>query len=414
MRATHFAAVAFLVLCRVGPAPAASPTTAPDVPPLIAQLDADDWHARDAAVAGLVALGEAARPAVADAAAHATSPEVRSRAAGVIAALNKLVNERPMEVTLHLKGVTPRQAFAALCQVSGLRVGYWPDSLWGPREKVPTINVDLDDRPVWSAFRDVCRHAGGVVELGSPSDALTISKAERSAADPLAGPWSGSSRVIVCAKPADGDDDGSLWLLTLVDPGLHLTRSGNRAVVSAVLDDHGRSLLRDPYAALWTPEPLSYCAVKLAPPVTGATKISVVRGSILTSEVLRSERVVIDDAAHAGPEPRTFGSITVRLSDWRVADGKIRYVLRAWSDGTAELSSESLLMDMSLEDQGGKPVGKPAAWSVGHDRGTLVYHGQRKIDGPVNGPVRLVWQVATHTRPLTIPFEFRDLPLPRP
>jgi hypothetical protein len=393
---------------------AVPPTTGVDVSTLIAQLDADDWQARDAAEAQLVAKGEAVRPAMVDAAAHAASPEVRSRAAGVIAKLNQADAERPTTVTLHLTAAEPRQAVAALCAASGLRVRCGPDDSWASGDRAPKFTVDLVDRPVWAALRDVCRQAGAVVQLGGPSDTVTVAAADAAAADPLAGPWSGSSRVIVCAKPADGDDDGSLWFPVLVDPRLHLTRSGNRVEVSDVIDDRGRSLLEERHVTSWQPDPLSYFTVHTGPPAAGATKVAVVRGRIFTREVLSSEHVVIEDVARAGPAIRTFGHLRAQLSDWQAGNDDVRYTVRVWTDGTVEVWSESLLMDTRLENVAGGPVGKPAAWDVGHDRGALVYHGRRRVTQPIQGPVRLVWDAATRSRPVTVPFEFHDLPLPKP
>jgi hypothetical protein len=76
---------------------------------------------------------------------------------------------------------------------------------------------------------------------------------------------------------------------------------------------------------------------------------------------------------------------------------------------------------LKVLDAKGQPLEHRGYSSTGRNNETeMTLHfgqGHRFADGqdePTGDPVKLLWEVPTETRDVTIPFEFTDLPLPSP
>jgi hypothetical protein len=410
--------------------PAGTPTTGPSVPPdvaaLIQQLDADDWQARDAAAEQLVAKGDAVRPAMADAAAHSASPEVRSRAAGVIAKLNQLAAERPTTITLHLTDANPREVFAAIARQAGISIRIWPDHLWtGQFGVAPKVTMDLQDRPFWEALSEACRRSGSRPERMGFDEDLTIM--EGRGTDPLAGPRCDAGRFTLVAQSfsrqrqinyADGQTNGGdmLSMVALLDPKLRLAHgSGVLVQLDAATDDKGNSLLP---AQAATPQelmgsrggPMLDLSVALGPVPATATRIASLRGQLSAAVVARSERMTIEDIARAGQVTRRVGSYTVELQKAEVGERNVSYtvLIRSTGMGMPSLAAR----DLRLEDADGQPLRGGGGSSTSGFNGQLKCDMQVRTAEPIHGPVRLVWDVVTQTKTVKVPFEFHDLKLP--
>ena len=253
MRVRRLAAIGLLVLaCSVRPTTAVLPTTAPDASALIARLDADDWHARDAAAEQLVAIGESVRPAVVDAADHAASPEVRSRAAGVIERLNQVAAERPTLVSLRVTAGDPRDALTALAKQAEMPIRFWPDDGWASR-RGPPVTPNLVERPFWPAVLEVCRQAQ-VGPLGVDKQRVTTFGGRPTATDLLAGPQVLAGPWLLVPKPvvprgmppqqagAQGPEGNPLPLWLFVDPKLRVAGAPT-VELTVAQDERGWSLL---------------------------------------------------------------------------------------------------------------------------------------------------------------------------
>ena len=424
------ATVVFLVLnARVAAAagPATTRAADPDVAALVVQLDADDWQARDAAAAKLVAKGDAVRPVMADAAAHAASPEVRSRAAGVIAKLDQLAAERPTRVTLHYANANPRDAFAGLAKQAGVPIRIWPDYLWTGRfGATPKVTIDFTDKPFWPAMDELCKQAGARPQRMGNGEELTIM--EGSGQSPLAGRQSAAGRFTIVAKSyqrqrsvdyADGQTNGndSISFVALLDPKVRLASSSPSFVqLAAATDDKGNSMVPD---AGTSPEqinggggPMAEFQVEVRPAGAGATKVATLRGTLKAAVIVKSERMVIDDLGHAGPVTRVVGPYTVELKQAKVTDREVSYtlVVQTPGGGRGEMSHR----DFRLEDAAGQPISGSGGTSSTGMNGQRTFESHLMTSEAIHGPVRLVWDVTTQTKVLTVPFEFHDLPLPPP
>ena len=464
MRPTRRALLAILLATVTTTARAAAPTTSattrptpPDVAALIRQLDADDWHDRDAAAGRLFAVGEPARQAVADAAARSDSPEVRSRAAGVIARLDQADVNRPTLVTVHGDAGSPLAIFDAIASAGHVQFNYWPPRLQGGRP-VPGrgVPVDLVNRPFWEAFDLACaatgcgidpnlsRHNGsgptiradagrrlllpGTVVAGP----LTIAPRE---AD---GRFAAFDRRRAGAGVVDGDGGGvTLGLLVLVDPKLStLPDAPPTITITEAVDDQKQSLAAKPNAppaggparaamamarrqqraAAMARDGLNNAlmhdvSVELAAPAAAAQRVARLRGTVTVRVIDRSDTVAFDRAEQANHEQRTIGPYRVTLKHCDIDEDGVSYTVTVRAADGGEMPPA--VPTFRLEDADGRPIddgnGGGGSMSDGR-RVTLERRAQPR--GPVRTPARLVCTAVTATRDVTVPFEMRDLPLP--
>ena len=408
---------------------------------MIRQLDDDDPAVRDAAVDRLVAKGEAARGAVADEAAHSDSPEVRARAAGVIARLDRAVADRPTTVTLHKANANPRDLFLALAKQGGTDVTFIPDVLWTPQfGQAVRVSVDFTDVPFWEAVDELCRKSGADVRPEFPGDGLKVVAGRGKGL--LAGPRVDAGRLTLIAQGydryravsyADGNQAGSdqLDLTALLDPKLAIVDGTTVDVsVTEATDDKGGSMLvpaaarprrgvgRLPFGMRTgqSAGPVVKLPVPLKAAADGATALRTIRGTVAVQVADGVDRVVIDDpaAAAAGRVAHAVGPYSVELERCTVSANRVSYSLKvAVTDGTR---TDPGLPGVRVEDADGNPVTGFGGGSRTSPRG----NGEAEISAdlmtrdPVRGPVRLVLTAATKSKTETFPFEFHDLPLPKP
>ncbi len=430
-RIASWVLTAFLTIGSTGraAAPAATQGAEPGVTALIAQLDADDWRARDAATAQLVDRGEAVRPAMVDAAEHAASLEVRRRAAGILARLRRIAAERPTTVTLHLAGVNPRAAFAALSKQAGVPIGVWPEWAWVATSTsvVRPIDVDLDAVPFWVAVDRVCTVANGHVTSGR--DAINVTDGTGDGRL-LGGPVCDAGRVLVVGRTfernrevdlADGRQTArdALKLVVLLDPKVTLDDDRSPSVsIDRMVDDAGGELVPSTHKATGgyygeSGNLLFNIEVDVGAPAPGATRVGQASGVVSGIRPALPEPLVIDDLAHAGSEVRTAGSFAVRLNRATVTGKSVAYHMSVRSFAGLTVPTTGL----RLEDASGTPIVGQA--DVDQSRpadgdGQIRVDGKVDVEGAIRGPVRLVWRLPAVGPPLVVPFELHDLRLPTP
>jgi hypothetical protein len=287
--------------------------------------------------------------------------------------------------------------------------------------------MDVTDQPFWMVLDDFCKRAGCRVQRMGNGEELTVMQGG-GGDGPLAGRHTPIGRFTVVAKSFDhqrsvsytdgtNSSNDSLSFEVLLDPKVRLAAS-TPSVVELLegTDDRGTSLLP---AAGGSPEQLADASgsvasftMSVAPAGAGATRITVLRGRLKAAVIARAERMVIDDIGHAGQVTRVVGPYTVDLQQASVAGREVSYTLVVHGAGRA--MGHMMHREFRLEDQAGEPITGGGSTSSGGMADRRTFQAHVTAAEPIKGPVRLVWDVTTETKVVTVPFEFRDLPLPPP
>ena len=404
--------------------PAAAFQPSPEVDALISRLTDPHWQIRNRAIERLVQLGASAEPQLW--AARQNAPDVDSRAR-IELALTRIGEARragSTYVTLHLKGVSTRDALAAFTRATGTR--FEAGSAESPGSAGP-ITLDLDHQPFWIVLRALCAQAK--LEVASIDDAGTVFLrgddahwGDRPAS--IEGPYMLVARTLELTRsidfvnPRNVSDAYTLVVLAYAEPKVRPIYWNIRSIDQCVTDT-GREFAPSQNDA-WATGALNTdqeTRLEFTAPADAGRKLARLRlnASIVLSE--KSETIDLPHLMSVRHETRTLGGWRVVVKGVSKGEGD-RYsaAVSVYRDDHSpdEWTERMGLLDSAqpkLLDSAGKPL----------DAG-----GTSLNDGPdewewscdvtpvnaANAPSRLRWDFPLQTRQVGVSFELRELPLP--
>lgn len=429
-----------LTILSVLAAGAAPPATRPssDVDTLLRQLAGDDWSLRQKAQQKLVALGPDAEPALRKwiAQSHDQESVARAEAALRLIAEGRLVGPTP--VTLHLHQVDPAGALEELGRQLGQEIATDPPDLWKQKDW-PRVTLDADHEPFWkvmlalSAQLDLepqpSENAAGL-RVGEAADAPNWAASPSVVSGPFLLMATGATRTrtVRFAQPADVEQSCELTLVAYVEPKLRPIHDSFSVHIDRATDERGQSLLpADPgeladAVSFTEPDPGRRWEVsidlKLPPIAPGKKSTATVKGvaSVMVPVKLRSIEVTDVLETHDLARRAAGRRLTVQ-SARRTNGGGVEVTVILFRD---ELDDEQWRQFadprdfVHLVDDHGRatPLASVSQSESAEHQATLTLQFAPSAQGATSGPLKFVWQVAEEIRPVRIPFEYRDLPLP--
>jgi hypothetical protein len=424
-------------------ATAATTRPAPaDVPALIDRLKASDWATRAKAQEQLARLGEDARPALErllkpDA---NTDLEAVEAARALLARLGTAERYGPTTVTLHLKDVPAPDALAALAAQAKIAVAPEPASLWpgGGNATIPRVTLDCDHQPFWAALQQLCAQTG--VRLASSAPGAPVQLAPTDPKTP-AGPYAVAGPFLLKVKRIERT--GSLVFDGPRDfnasPGCRISffvwgepKMGKAAWSIQNLDELSTDAAAKAANALNTHNffggsgdvgGLNEGRLTFNDPLPG-TKITRLALTARFTLIERTEKLTVDRVLGAGRVERLIAGYPFVLKDVnKIGEGRYAYTIEVrpgehTADEFSALIQHLQRNDPRLLDAQGQPLwmsggsssyGQKEYTSTRQLRCDLVGGGNGKKVGP---PARFEWDVPVEVRTLTLPVEFKDLPLP--
>lgn len=431
-------------------APSAEPQTGPTnhasaagnaADALVARLSDPDWRRRDKARAELVRLGEAAVPALDRVTRSAPTDEARTAAA---AALKQIADDRVVGasyVTLKLTDAPARRAFEELGRQAFAPLRPYPDDLWAGDMAQAKVTVDVDRQPFWAAMRELGRQTG--LEVREFNGEQRLMHAGGNPNGQLGGRAVVAGAFLVTANQltrsqtidlsADGDppvqDDFGIQLTAAAEPKVRVLAVAPAVRLEAATDDHGNSLL--------PPAPPPDAADNLAGPAFGGEgsyslyaalkypaanpgkRIARLRGSATFTVQVESEKLDVP-VAKLPATSRTIKDVRIAFGPMaKTGDGwQVKLTAHTPEDAPAwQEIQANMIARLKVVDAAGQPLDNQGFGSGGGGDKvelTLTFgQSHRPEDGRQSGdPVRLVWEIPTRTRDVTVPFEFKDLKLP--
>lgn len=410
----------------------ASTTAAPEstderVDQLVQQLASDDWQERQRAQQSLIQLGEGAVGRLQGLIGQTDDPEVRAAIETVLSEVSLHAMIGQTLVTLDLTNVPAEQAFTALMQQAGARVSVVPQNLW--RQRPVNVTIQAREQPFWEVLRELGQKTGITLRDQRSTAEMVLTPGD---VDELMGPTVHSGAFMIIASSAERramvDYSGRreprhhliLTLHAYAEPKLRIFGRAHDAVLEDVLDEAGNSLIDEDRSQVTAIGPdgsqIFSLGVRLAPPPLSSERIALLRGSFQVAAQVRNETLEVDQIASASNLTRTVGHHQVLISTLRKAEDEYEIrlaVFRSDSDDTywdrAIDAREIRLFDAKERQL------TPGTTIVRVDqrtehRLTVKLTGKNAGLGP---PERLRWTLPVEIREMSVPFEFRDLPLPR-
>lgn len=424
----------------------AADDTAAKIETQIAQLSSDDWKARQSAMEKLVALGDDALPRLNRLANSAGDSEVRTRAG---AAINQIEENRLVGmtlVTLNLHDVPAAQALAELAKQARGPLLTDPANLLLQKNPKP-VSLIGDHQPLWKmlqSFAAQCDLEVTGITQRNREIGLGLARGNADWQDKpivLSGPLLIRADQLIRISTArlrshDVIQEFNIGFTVFAEPKLKVMDYSGTVKLQEVVDDKGNSLI--PAGGDVTPNVETFgnqregttsrweIGATLHYPKGVGTKIAKFRGTTIVEVRTRSANLDFP-LSQAHNLKRTVGGLRMVVKS---ADAG-RCDLTIFRDGRNDAEWYGVRMQVSageavLQDDKGRVVARSQNGVEADDSPDgqrmeirlrfardLFDDGTKESKKPAFSEAsRLVWEFPTEVRELSVPFEFRDLPIP--
>lgn len=454
---------ALMALSAAQPAPAADPSPAPALDAQIAQLSSDDWRTRQKAVRFLVAAGEDALPRLRQALRQTRNGEIRARLEAAIGHIEEDRRVGATLVTLQLEGASPARAVEELSRAARGSIGLEPPDLARDRSLKP-VSLNARKRPFWEVMQALSRQTG--------LEPTTLTRGGRETGFGLAcgdGTWADHPLVLagplllradrltrtsgISLRDPGTSNEFSVSLTAFAEPKLRVLDFSGGVTLEEAVDDRGNSLVppsdngvpanveafgnsRGGNTSHWelgatlhypknpgtrivrlkgsTTFEVQIRAAKLEVPIPGAKNVSRnldgVQVWVKSADSQRADIVVLRDNR---PDPDWYRlRASLLATEARLLDDKGQVVGRSQGGVDIDDNNDGQAIEVRLrfaresgEDGAGQGPGQGAP---ARDRRRPGGRGPTQPEA-----VKLLWEFPVETREVVVPFEFRDLPIPR-
>jgi hypothetical protein len=411
--------------------PVADPTD-PAFAAAIKALGADSWKERQAAQETLVRFGDEAVPRLTQLARNADDEEVRTRAGAALRQIEENALVGPSTLTLHFKDAKPKEVFAAIARQARCEFPTTPPNLFDNNPGA-ALTIDFDRVNFWTAFKDVCQRTGLYPTQGGMDRRMTLQQ------NPGATYWNGPSvtsgpflvvanrihraNSVDLTNPAAVQHEFTLALSTFVEPKIRVVQANYYADVDEAVDDKGNSLVATDkiYGTTSSGQQWMWNATaRLNYPENAGRQIARLKGSVKFQIQTRSETLEIPDVLTTRNFTKKVANRRVVFKELKKTGEQYEVQLTIHRDGLSDRewnATQNPAYAIRLLDRDGHALnangwgsssgGPTMTYTVNYTR--TVWNGQRSTVGE---PHRLVWEIPTETRDVTVPFEFKNLPIP--
>lgn len=382
-------------------------------------------------------MGAEVVPALQKTAAETTDPEVRQLAETALAQIEQDRLTGPSIITIKADRITPAELFARVSEQCGVKLETMPPNLFDSMRD-NRLSIDIDHQPFWPAMKTMTEKTG-LSLTGWNNDMKLTSGQNVQGPTVVSGPYQITATNIQRSRMVDLGSGASgntfvVQLMIMAEPKLKMTRASGGAKLETAVDENGASLVpaggdgRVDYGYYSSMGNMWHVQAALADVPNIGKRIATLRGSVEAVLCTRSERIEIAQVLDAKNVDKAIGDASITLVEVarRGNDGfelRLRARLNSASavnanggGGGGDLDWTRFPMQaIRLLDANGRQLqsrGSSASVTNNVYETTLQY-AMLGLDGsPTGEPVTLVWDVPVETKPITIPFEFKDLPVP--
>lgn len=405
-----------------------SPATDPagDLESLVAALSSDSWQERQDASDALVRRGDEAMERLELLLKNTADPEVKSLAETAIAQIRENRRLGQSIITIRSESITPRELFRQLGEQAGVNFETAPPNLFDTQARAP-VAIDIDHQPFWTAMRQINAATNITLSTWGNREMKLTSGQHPQGPNFVTGPYMvvanrvSRSRTIDLGNQIGPQNQFVVHLTAFAEPKLRLVRATGAARVESAVDENGRSLALpnldvNQYGYYQQLGNAWQVSVPLSDIPNIGTRIATLKGSIAADLCTRFEHVEISDILSAKNVEKSVGDARVTLLDITRKGDLFELRIRADMRGSDLDPSRLPINDVTLLDADGNALARRGSSGSGRNssyEATVQFAAAQTPDGKkVGEPVRLVWDVPVEVRPITIPFEFSELPIP--
>jgi hypothetical protein len=335
-------------------------------------------------------------------------------------------------ITINAHNMTPKETLDEIGKQAHVSFGLQGE-MWNQQGIKKTIDVDLTNKPFWSAVDQVCEDANLQLQTnfsGSTSSVIMVSPLHgHQKAAPLPMFESQGLRVkavsfnrnqtINFANPEQAQDNCSIQVAVYADPAMKISSLSQAISVTEALDDAGHSFLPEHHSAnLFSggvEKSLIYQRqVPLTYPDGAGKKMSSLKFSMEMTVSDETDSLSIDKPLEAEETTKNFGDVSVTFHSLKkISPGTYELKIGLTSDKQHGGNMFAIAQSAELLDAeghafrnygGGGGGGRTVEYSLSYVSGNG--------DNTTGDPARWVVELPTKSHTVTVPVEFKDLPLP--
>jgi hypothetical protein len=392
----------------------------PEVLRLIGLMGAPKFQTRFHAQSELVGMGAAVEPALKQAADESSSAEIRTRAADAVMEIEQNIADAPTYLTLHVNQAQPTEVSKQISRQAGIKVTIPSDT--GP------ITLDLDHVPFWAGMQMLC-----TATHTHPQFAGQGGPAEIMLAPGDAGHWDQEGRFAFIPTTINHDSfvdlingasnkNDTILMMAFLDPKFH-SATFDGIQLNVAQDEHGASLIgpgmmgpnffNPGFQQSWwytLSAPLKF-------PETFGHTLARLEGTSTVHVPMGTSTLKIPDMVKAIGTTTIAGNHKVDVVQCNIAGGNMLMVHLQISklERSAGLNYPGGLF---AEFQSARVVDGQGQQLMGGGGGggsdmQIDWQGQFSSGGrPIKPPFSLTWEITTRVETVTVPFKFKNLPLP--
>ena len=341
-------------------------------------------------------------------------------------------------VNLNLEGVGADEAFDQLAKQSNVELTVGNQQMWFNTD---AVEVRAEKGYFWPVFLDLCKQANVRFDPDYNQRGQTIRLNIGPGPNPqyYSSPRSVSNGFVVMATNANrsysvaygmpqASASFSIQLTVFCDPQAGVSDLGTATVTQAE-DESGKSLIPDNregresrmfYGGGMRNALVQNAGINLANPKDIGKQIRILKGVLPARVVTKVETLEMD--AFDKPVRRELSDfdVTIELLPQKEANPRnwqMRIIFAQKPGSRAGLRREfnndfqSLINTMNVHDKGGKRL-MASPFGGNSSDGVFTQTVNLMPQEGAGAPAKLVWKLPKETRQITIPFEFKDLPVP--
>jgi len=358
-------------------------------------------------------------------------PEAKARLSERIAAIHEDLAINPPPLTVHFHQASLQEVAAVLGKQLDTRIEIFPEPI--PALDIGSFTLDATDTPFWGIFLQLSRQHPLQIETGLSTKGTMrlVTNGAGWRTGVLAGPLLIVPQTITRSRTLDFQDDGTpplevmrMTCLWAVDPRVKVAQMGSMGF-SSIVDDAGKNLLpeaapdgRVVFSNVTMRTVYTNANMALLVPEKREARIASAKGFVQMAVALQNAQVEVADPGAKIGDSIPVGGHTIQITSFKYLDtAQPRVDFHLDLDGgpmaapargpvgappRAASSASGTRVEVTTIDATGREISH-AAFSAGGFTASL---------GGFTAPVKLRFNLASKTKEVKIPFEFKDLPLP--
>lgn len=432
----------FLTAPLRGADPATQPVS-PEVAALVEKLSSSAWKDREQAQDALILMGARAVPQLQAALSGELDEEARHRVTTALVKIEEMIETGPSMITLKLENAGPKELVAEINkQIRAELLPASPD-MWEQAKFTPQ-NFEYENASFWQVMEDLQQKFGLSFQQYGDGMRLIQGGGQRFFEGPnsISGPFVIVAQRVHRSQSVDLVNAGRVQnefyisFMGLAEPKLRILQASSDVKIDSAVDDKGNDLSISTNAhgggyssginGQWN------FNARLSYPENAGTKINLLKGSVGIVLQTGYETFEVEDVLNAKNVEKTIGE--TRFVFKELTRNGERYSLKMSANVDANRGESwnriSMLFynnsggDLKLYDEQGRSFvpgsrnvnqsnnGLEATVDFVADPNVRVRRRGVQQQSPPAPPTRLVLKVPTETRTMSIPFEFKDIPIP--